>query len=153
MTARTYWYAPDLGIENEPLAMSLLKYRQEKNRTLTSLTPELQGGSYGFPNLVSSITTDGKQMPIIDLDFDHAHVESTSEGHAHLYLNVPISRWRWTALMVGLYLSKQVELGYFVWSIRRGGNFVRVDSVKKAGHRETDKPNYGWFFKLKKPES
>lgn len=150
MTARTYWYAHDLGIADEPLALSLIKYRQHENRVLTSLATKTQGGDYGFPNLVSSITTDGRQMPIIDLDFDHAHVESSSDGHAHLYLNVPISRWRWTALMIGLYLSKQVELGYFVWSIRRGGNFVRLPGTQKQEGTESTYSQYGWFRKLKK---
>lgn len=118
MSKRTIWFAPKLGIEDEPLIVSLIKYKRSEDRWPSSV-PE-------HGNLVSSITDDGRQMPILDLDFDHAHVESTSTGHAHLYLNVPIPNWRWRALMLGLFLGKQIELGFFVWSIRRGGNFVRA---------------------------
>ena len=150
MSNRTFWYAPDLGIEDEPLAVSLIKYRQHKNRVKISLLPPARGEEAATPNLVSSITDDGKQLPIIDLDFNHSHVESSSDGHSHLYLNVPISKARWTCLMWGLYLSKQIELGFFVWSLRRGGNFVRIPGTKKQEGTESTYSRYGWFFKLKK---
>jgi hypothetical protein len=87
-------------------------------------------------------------MPIIDLDFPHEYVSSSQAGHGHLYLNVPISNFRFFLLMTGLFLGKQIELGYYVWSLRRGGNFVRTPTTKKttdeAGHY-----TYGWFRKLK----
>lgn len=136
---RTTWRAEDLGIEPEPLMVSLIKYRQKKNRVQTD----------DNPNLVSSLTTKGKQMPIIDLDFPHHIVKSTTDGHHHLYIDVPMSKWRWLVLMFGLYVSGVVELGYFVWSLRRGANFVRIDGVRKQGERETAKPTHGWFFRLK----
>lgn len=152
MTKRTYWYAEYLGIEDEPLALSLLKYRQKKNRrrVLWFDTPPWAESTFDpRPNLISSMTDDGRQMPIIDLDFDHAVVKSTSNGHAHLYLNVPISKFRWFCLMTGLYLGKQIEMGFYVWSLRRGGNFVRIPEVSKKTEQEFTKPTYGWFFKLR----
>jgi hypothetical protein len=143
MNKRTFWYAKDLGIEDEPLILSLIKYRQKKNRV--KVTHEEQ-----YANLVSSITYDGKQRPIIDLDFPH-HIEpSSTPGHNHLYLDMDMSRWQWFWLMTALKFAGVIETGFYVWSIRRGGNFVRVPGTRKIGARETDKPTYGWFFKLKR---
>lgn len=88
-------------------------------------------------------------MPILDLDFPHHVVQSTSDGHTHLYLDVPISTWRWFWLMCALRYAGVIELGFFVWSIRRRGNFVRLPGVKKGGPAETRKATYGWFFRLK----
>ena len=139
---RTFWRSVDLGMTDEPLIMSLLKYRQKKNRT-----PALPG----WANLISSKTEDGKQKPILDLDFDHVVTDSTHPGHHHLYLNVPISTWRWRLLMFALYQARVIELGYFVWSIRRGANFVRIPGSVKEDSVENIKPSYGWFFKLKDP--
>jgi hypothetical protein len=156
VTERTEWYSGDLGIHDEPLALSLLKYRQDRNRHVvtpdgrTVLHRPTRVVRWLGPkaNLVSSKTEDGQHMPIIDLDFPHQYVPSTQEGHGHLYLNVPISRWRWHALMWGLFLGNQIELGYFVWSLRRGGNFVRTETTKKTVE-ESGYYTYGWFRKLR----
>lgn len=139
-TERTYWCAPDLGIENKPLIVSLLQYRQHKNRHLT-----MQQDA----NLISSKTTDGRQMPIIDLDFNFHIVPSSTPGHVHLFIDHPMSKFRWAALMLALWFSGSVEMGYAVWSLRRGGNFVRMPEIEKQPGAETDKPEYGWFFKIK----
>lgn len=136
---RTYWRAEDLSIAPEPLIVSLWKYRQKKNRVRTTENP----------NLISSLTEDGKQMPIIDLDFPHHIVKSSTDGHHHLYIDIPMSRWRWFLLMTGLYASGVIEMGFYVWSLRRGANFVRVDGIRKTGPEELAKPTHGWFFKLK----
>lgn len=146
MTGRTFWQAGDLGISDEPLAVSLVKYRQKKNRTRVR---SLEGR--GEPNLVASITTDGKQMPILDMDFPHRLLPSTTPGHTHLYIDVKMSKWRWFWLMCALKYAGVIELGFFVWSIRRGGNFVRLPGVQKTA-AESPKANYGWFFPLKDTE-
>jgi hypothetical protein len=140
--SRTYWYSWDLGIHDEPLALSLLKYRQKKNRIRdTHLL-------LSKPNLISSKTDDGRHLPIIDLDFPHEYVASSQDGHGHLYLNVPISHFRLFLLMTGLYLGKQIELGYYVWSLRRGGNFARLPGIAKTD-AESGYYTYGWFKKLR----
>lgn len=140
---RTYWHAFDLGIANEPLLLSLLKYRQRKNRIRVEKDDA---------NLISSKTTRGKHMPIIDLDYNFAVVDSSTQGHQHLYLNVEISRLKFTVLMLALWFAGVVETGYAVWSLRRGGNFVRMPGVVKQPGAETDKPAYGWLFKMKDPK-
>lgn len=136
---RKTWNAPDLGIVDEPMALSLLKYDPDKDRVADD-GPE--------HNLVSShIPGTRKHAPIIDLDFRHRYVPSSQEGHAHLYLDVPISRFRWTLLMIGLYAGGVVEQGFFWWSLRRGGNYVRREGLKKT---EWEKVTYthGMFRKL-----
>lgn len=147
LSKRTFWLARDFNIADEPLALSLLKYHQAKNRKRVRF-PGV--GSSVVPNLISSITQDGKQLPIIDLDFAHHHVESSTDGHTHLYLDVPISKLRWTILMFALYQAHVIELGFLVWSLRRGGNFMRLPGVQKKGGAESTKPTYGWFFKLRR---
>lgn len=150
--SRILWRAQDFIIKDEPLVKSLLEYRQSKNRLPMSLTPENNGpgSKYGFPNLISSMTTDGKQMPIIDMDFPHRIVESTTPGHTHIFIDVPMSKWRWFWLMCALRYAGVIELGFFVWSIRRGGNFVRIPGTTKTDDpKENTKPTYGWFFKMR----
>lgn len=138
MSKRTFWRANDLSIADEPLALSLLKYRLHKDRQLDNTG-----------NLVSSRTEDGRQMPIIDLDFPHKIIPSTHDGHSHLYLDVPISKFRWFVLMTALYYAGVIEMGFYVWSIRRGGNFVRSPYLSKRAGAESTYPSYGWFFRRK----
>lgn len=148
---RTYWYSWDLGLHDEPLMKSLLTYRQKKNRIDLATLPRSDKAlreqiGTTESNLISSKTDDGRQMPVIDLDFPHSYVPSTQAGHGHLYLDVPISNFRFFLLMTGLYLGKQIELGYYIWSLRRGGNFVRTTTTKKT-EAEAGYYTYGWFFK------
>lgn len=156
MAIRTIWHARSLDIEDEPLLLTLLKYRQKKNRHQVPnfhLRPV-----YGIDprhrqaNLVSSITTDGRQMPILDLDFPHHFEPSTTPGHHHLYLDIPMSKFKWFCLMTGLALSGVIELHFYAWSLRRGGNFVRIPTSKKLSEAETRHSNYGWIFRVRKPD-
>jgi hypothetical protein len=103
---------------------------------------------YENPNGVSSKTTDGKHLPIIDLDFDHAYVKSTTGDHGHLFLNTPISTFRWVVLMLALRLAGVIEQGYFLWSLRRGHNQVRLPGIEKT-EEEEGTYTHGWFFKKK----
>lgn len=135
---RTYWQAPDLGIRDEPLLLSLLRYRRSADRWKVGESKA---------NLISSISRDGKQRPILDLDFSHAVVESSTAGHHHLFIDVPMSRLQWTVLMLALYYAGVVELGFVVWSLRRGGNFVRLPGAKKQPGTESTYSRYGWLFK------
>lgn len=143
---RTRWYAKDFEIKDEPLAKSLIEYRQADNRWPVD-DPNFR------PNLISSITVTGKQMPILDLDFPHQVIESSTPGHHHLFLDVEMSNFRWFVLMCALRFAGVIELGFFLWSIRRGGNFVRIPGTVKSGDpKENTKPRYGWFFKLREPK-
>jgi hypothetical protein len=145
---RTFWLAHDFDIVDEPLVLSLIKYRQKKNRQRVDPAKVRAGVR---PNLVSSITDDGGHMMILDLDFPH-HVEpSSTPGHNHIYFDHRMSKLQWLILMWALYNAGVIELGFFVWSLRRGGNFVRLPGVQKAEDgAEQTKPTYGWIFKLRK---
>ena len=140
MDERTYWKAEDLSIEDEPLVVSLLKYRQRKNRK------QVRDSSQA--NLISSKTIDGRHMPILDLDFPHHFEESTTKGHTHLYIDVPMSRTKLFGLVLVLWWCGVIEMGHAVWTLRRGASFVRVPGVEKT-EQESVKPTYGWFFKLR----
>lgn len=144
MPERTRWYAADLTMTDEPLLLSLVKYRLHKDRALLPPFPEYEEKA----NLISSYTQDDRQMPILDLDFDHLMVDSSTDGHHHLYINVPMSRMKWRILMLVLWWTGVIEMGNAVWSLRRGANFVRPPGVVKTGP-EAVKPTYGWIFKLK----
>ena len=135
---RTEWVAHDLKIKSEPLLASLLKYNLHEDRHIARETAA---------NLVSSRTTSGKHKPILDLDFPLRLEPSTTEGHYHLYLDGPeISWWRYAALLTGLYLAGVIEMGFFVWSLRRKGTWVRKPGVKKTSEEST-KSEYGWIFR------
>lgn len=137
---RTYWRAFNLVIEDEPLIVSLFKYRLHQDRSRSDALSA---------NLVSSKTADGKHKPVIDIDFPAELKESATPGHYHLYLNKRMNKFQWFCLMVGLRMSGVIEEGFFVWSLRRGQNFVRLDGAKKST-AEQRKPRYGWFFRLRK---
>ncbi len=134
------WRAPNLGIVDEPMFLSLVKYRASADRE------PAEGDDYNL--LSSNVPGTKKHAPIIDLDFKHRYVPSTNAGHAHLYLDVPISRFRWFLLMVGLYAGGAIEQGYFWWSIRRGANFVRRPGVRKEAAQEKVVYTHGMFRKL-----
>lgn len=116
-------------MEPVPLWISFLTYRHKNDRTLaTKNNPSA--------NLVSSRALCGKQMPIIDLDGPHEYVASSTQGHGHLYLDHEISDGRWVVLMIGLWVGGVIETGNFMWSLRRGANFVRPEGVSKNARKD-----------------
>lgn len=138
---RKTWHVDHLDIVDEPLFLSLVKYRQYEDRSYTAIDA----------NVVSSqLMSGGKHAPILDLDFPHVYVPSTTPGHGHLYLNVEISRWRMFVLLWGLYVGGVIEFGNFWWSLRRGGTFVRRVGVRKTESEAAVKYSYGMFRKLRK---
>jgi len=141
ITKRQRWFVDHLDIVDEPMIRSLIRYRQYEDRS-----PQDESANV----LSSHILGMGGHLPIIDLDFNHEYVPSSTPGHGHLYLNEPIPTWRWIILMWGLYVGRVVEKGYVIWSIRRGGNFVRRRNVHKTTEEEQVKYSYGMFFRLRK---
>ena len=137
---RKTWRAPDLGIVDEPMALSLIKYRAEDDRSPSTEEDH---------NLISShIPGTRLHAPILDLDFPHHYEPSTQPGHGHLYLDGPISRWKMTVLLWALYQAGVIEQGYFLWSLRRGGTFVRRPGVLKSTDQEKVVYTHGMFRKL-----
>lgn len=138
---RRTWHVDHLDIVDEPMALSMLRYRQYEDRQ-----PSEQDANVVSSNVVGTHT----HAPIIDLDFPHRYVSSTSEGHGHLYLDVPIGMFRWVILMIGLRVGGVIEPGYFWWSLRRGGNFVRREGVHKTTAEEKVTYSFGMFFRLRR---
>ena len=137
---RRTWQVDHLDIVDEPMLKSMVAYRQYEDRM----------PSDEDANVVSSHLGDGHlRAPIIDLDFPHRYVASTTPGHAHLYLDRPISRWREIVLLWGLYMGGVIEKGYFLWSLRRGGTFVRRPGVEKTEEEASVTYTHGFFFKLR----
>lgn len=137
---RRTWRVDHLDVVDEPMVKSMIRYRQYEDRH-----PQDENA-----NVVSShLGPSGLHAPIIDLDFPHLYVPSTTPGHGHLYFNVPTRRWRMFVLLWGLYLTGNIEKGYFLWSLRRGGTFVRRPGVKKTTEEEKVKYTHGFFFKLR----
>ena len=134
---RESWYSDLTPGPDEPLFLSLVKYRMAEDRW-----PDENG------NLLSSKLKGSKlHAPIIDLDGSHAYVQSTTDGHAHLYLHA-MPRWRMFALLIGLRIAGVIEMGNFWWSIRRGATFVRKPGVQKPS-TEHLRYSYGMFFRLR----
>lgn len=135
---RITWQADLLNIVDEPMVLSLIKYRMDEDRQ-----PDTNG------NLISShLQNSTLHAPIIDLDIAHHYFRSSSDGHGHLYIDVPMPRWKMFILLAALRFTGVIEQGNFWWSLRRGGTFVRRPEVLKpeaeAGHY-----SYGMFFKLR----
>lgn len=138
---RKTWHVDHLDIVDEPMLFSMLRYRQYEDRQ-----PSAEDA-----NVVSSHDIySSSHFPIIDLDFPHEYVPSSTPGHAHLYLERPISRWRLYALLWGLYVGGAIEKGYFLWSLRRGGTFVRRPGVRKTTAEEKVTYSYGFLFPLRR---
>lgn len=139
---RVEWYADLRPGPDEPLFLSLLKYRLDQDRW-----PVVEGVEH-MANLTSSHVRGSKlHAPILDLDGAHVYVESTTPGHAHLYLP-PMRRWKMYLILWALYVGGVIEMGNFWWSLRRGGTFVRKPGVPKS-EAEQIRYSYGMFFKLK----
>lgn len=137
---RVRWRVKQLEFRDEPMLFSMMRYRLRQDRTPSEVDA----------SLVSSHLEGSKQhAPIIDLDFPHEYVPSTTTDHAHLYLNVPISKFRLFLLLLGLYSGGVIEKGFFYWSLRRGGTFVRLPGVRKTA-AENMHYSYGMLFKLRK---
>lgn len=146
MSERQTWHVDHLDIVDEPMLLSMLKYRQYEDRQ-----PDDTDANVVSSNVIGT----RRHLPIIDLDFPHRYIPSSTPGHGHLYLDFPeggISFWRLFWLLWGLRQAKAIERGYFWWSIRRGGTFVRRPGVRKTRAEESVKYTYGLLFKLRKPK-
>lgn len=99
---RRTWHVDHLDIVDEPMALSLIKYRHYEDRKLSD-----------HANVVSSNLTEGGHMPIVDLDFPHHYVEqpdSESSASLEVYAVLP-SNW------VGLQVHRfRVWFLHVVWN-------------------------------------
>lgn len=137
---RVLWYSDLTPGKDEPLALSLIKYRKKQDRWPISAS---------HANLTSSHIYGTKlHAPILDLDSDHFYVESTTSGHGHLYLP-PMRRAKMFFILFALYVGGVIEMGNFWWSLRRGATFARIPGTVKPPEEHLEY-SYGMFFKMRK---
>lgn len=82
-------------------------------------------------NVVSSLTTDGRHMPALDIDVPARFLPSSTPGHGHLYIDVPMSWWRYRMLLRQLYKAGIIEKGFYDLAMSRKQTFVRRQGVTK----------------------
>lgn len=139
---RVEWAADLTPGPDEPLFLSLIKYRMSQDRWRV-----VEGVEHEAVLTSSYLHGSKLHAPILDLDGAHMYVESTTEGHGHLYLP-PMRRWKMYLILFALYVGGVIEMGNFWWSVRRGGTFVRRPGIQKP-ESENLRYSYGMFFKLK----
>lgn len=138
MLSRISWRADLLSFKDEPMFLSLIKYDMASDR---------QRDPTG--SLTSSYVSGNKlHAPVLDIDVPMRLIKSSTQGHTHLYIDVLMPRWKMMIMIFGMMIAGVVEPGFFWWSLRRGGTFVRKPYVTKTPD-ESMKYTYGMFFKLR----
>lgn len=139
---------------NEPVAYRkqyynpLLSRSYWKNKTLKQIqkfVDDNYGGKQPLhtptktkpANLVSSLCTDGRHRPALDIDVPCELIPSSTEGHHHLYFPTVALSWKqYQKLLKVLGECGIVEEGYVKASIDRGQSFLRAPGVKKFYAKE-----------------
>lgn len=81
--------------------------------------------------LVSSLLTNGKHYPTLDIDMPAQLVPSSTPGHFHLYIDCEMSWWKYRRLLKALSRAGIIEKGYYRANKLRKATFVRKPGVKK----------------------
>lgn len=82
-------------------------------------------------NVISSLTDDGRHMPVLDIDIPASLLPSSTPGHGHLYIDVPMSWWRYRMLLRQLYKAGIIQKGFYDLARCRKQTFVRRPGVTK----------------------
>lgn len=114
MARRTYWFKSDLSYRS-PFAD-------------TGVMVE----SLDEANLISSLTTEGKHRPNLDIDFPAELIPSSTPGHYHLYLNIDLTRQQYDKLIDVLEEVGIIERGIKKAYYARGMTLTRKPGVKKT---------------------
>jgi hypothetical protein len=115
---RTLWYCERVGVDDgddSPI----------KDGEYTEGDNDRRRCNGNEANLVSSLLSDGRHAPVLDIDFDARLVPSRTKGHHHLYLEKPMSWFRYRVLLWALKFCGVVEPGYYRASVQRRMTFCR----------------------------
>jgi len=83
-------------------------------------------------NVASSLCTDGKHRPALDIDIPCEFIPSSTPGHGHLYFpEMKLSWERYQELMTTLAAYGIVDKKWAAHSRRNGQSLVRLPTVKK----------------------
>lgn len=83
-------------------------------------------------NVVSSLLTNGKHAPAIDLDVPVVLVPSSTRGHHHLYLDAELSWGEYKRLLRVMQEVGLIEPGFYSSALRRGSTLLRLPHVLKS---------------------
>lgn len=129
---RTLWFVPALGLD----------FRLDDDR--------VRATRY-LANVVGSETTDGRQMPILDLDCPHRYVPSSTAGHGHLFLDVPMTWRKYERILRALADAEIIGWPEYARALDRHGSFVNAPGVVKDPSRFQRMPTgrfFATFFRL-----
>lgn len=95
--------------------------------------PPVVGLEHGA-NVVSSLLTNGKHAPAIDVDVKARLVPSSTPGHSHLYIDHEMPWDDYLLLLRVLTQVGVVQKGFYDSAVRRGTTLLRLPHVKKVAH-------------------
>lgn len=92
--------------------------------------PEAVGVEAGA-NVVSSLLTNGKHAPAIDVDVKARLVPSSTPGHSHAYIDHEMPWDDYLLLLRVLTQVGIVQKGFYDSAVRRGTTLLRLPHVRK----------------------
>lgn len=114
---------------------------------MRATAPRYAGGPLNDPdddhpaNLVSSLCTDGKHRPALDIDVPVEVVPSSTPGHHHLYFPTITLTWgRYATLLGNLAEVGIIESAYHLASLSRHQSLLRPPGVLRAIPRQGHEP-------------
>lgn len=85
----------------------------------------------GDANVVSSLLTNGRHAPAIDVDLPVHAVPSSTPGHSHLYIDAELTWDEYLRLLTVMAEIGLVEEGFLDSAKRRGTTLLRLPGVTK----------------------
>jgi len=103
-------------------------WRYEEDNAFKLPVVSVAGGA----NVVSSLLTNGRHAPAIDLDLPAVLVPTSTFGHSHLYLDHEM-RWdHYRRLLKVMAAAGLVEPGFYESAVRRGTTLLRLPGASKG---------------------
>lgn len=103
-------------------------WRYEEDNAFKLPVVSVAGGA----NVVSSLLTNGRHAPAIDLDLPAVLVPTSTFGHSHLYLDHEMCWDHYRRLLEVMVEAGLVETGFYESAIRRGTTLLRLPGVSKV---------------------
>jgi len=140
---RTLWNQPDLDSPEAPSNQGGTFKRTATEYQEQFIRPErLMVQTEAEANLVSSLTTSGRHMPVIDIDLPIRVVPSKTPGHSHLFIDVEFDQDTYFNLLRNLSYVGLVEENYVLASEAAGMSFVRLQPEKRPERGENTPFNH-----------
>ena len=121
----------------EPIPMRLRYYSEavEPDAEYDDITADqlIQPDADHPANLCSSLCTDGRHRPALDIDIPCQYIPSSTPGHGHLYFpSVAMSWEKYRRLLDALVEAGIVDAAYRDHSVNSGQTLLRLPHVKKV---------------------